>query len=178
MIAMVFDFFGIWSRREKAVEQTSRTHTSAVQQDHVLAPKKVGDTLIGHDGAVDRFVFDDPSFSLGVSLNTSDAVRVKNFNPKEGDVLDFSGLSQELSFSGHTPRPYAVWVERFDNAVSHYPLKMDLDGDPRSAEMEVLLAPTSADMEPWKMGVPGRIMLTGNHVDTHKTMTDDMFIFA
>ena len=172
---MIFDFFGLWSRREKAEEQL---HAPVTQKDYVLIPGGSGDTLIGHDGAVDRFVFDDLSLSQNVASNVSDAVRIKKFNPKEGDVFDFSGLSQELSFSGHTPRPYAVWVEKFDNAISHYPLKMDLDGDPRSAEMGVLLAPTSADMEPWKLRVPGRIVLTGNHADTHKTMTDDMFILA
>ena len=154
--------------------------------DHVLTPQHTGDTLVGHNRAADRFVFDNPSlspnleFSLvestassrgrdplqrrGYTLET-DAAQVKKFRPQDGDVFDFSGLSQDLSFSGYTPQPYAVWIDRYDQTASRYPIKVDLDGNPESIEMGVFLLPTSADRN-------------GRTYDPMKTMTDDMFILA
>lgn len=168
--------------------------------DHVLTPERVGDILVGHDGETDRFVFNNPSLSPNLALKlakedvdvgegqplrwhgyqlVTDAVRVEKFNPEEGDVLDFSGLPQEVSFSGHTPYAHGVWLGDLDDTISHYPLKIDLDGDPRTIEMGVFLAPTSFDLGARGYASPdGEIILTGDSLDMHKTMTSSMFIFA
>lgn len=168
--------------------------------DHVLTPERAGDILVGRDGGTDRFIFDDSSLSPNLTLKlatqdvdveeaqplrwhgyqlVTDAVRVEKFNPEEGDVLDFSGLPQEVSFSGSTPHAYGVWLEELDDTISHYPLKIDLDGDPGTIEMGIFLAPTSFDLGARGHTRPdGEIILTGDSLDMHKTMTSSMFIFA
>ena len=106
----------------------------------------------------------------------TEAVRVLKFDPKEGDVLDFSGLPTEISVSGHTPKAYSVWVGELDDSINHYPVYIDLDGDPRSIEMGIFLAPTPEDLEPiGPVGSTGKV-LTGQMISMDKTVTEDMFL--
>ena len=205
MITMIFDFFGLWprSRQEKAEGQphapvTQQDHAPVTQQDHVLTPEKVGDVLVGHNGETDRFVFNDPSLSSDSRMMTvaqvegreaqyledyivaRAPVRIEDFNPDEGDVIDFSALGTDLSFSGSTPQSHAVWSGERHYASLDYTLQVDLDGNPRTTEMWVLLAPTAADMyeAEWDWNNDGVIDMSGYEAKQTKTMTDDMFVFA
>lgn len=108
------------------------------------------------------------------SLVMSDAVQVEDFNPDEGDVLDFSGLGQNLSFSGHTPQPYSVWTDTYELHAQSFPLKIDLDGEPESIEMGIYLVQTHADSIE-RMNEVNRDL---SIFDVHKEMADDMFILA
>ena len=165
--------------------------------DHILVPKQPGEVLLGHTGEADRFYFDHPDVSPNLVLRLdqddidledktqlywngypikTDAVRVLKFSPKDGDVLDFSGLPAGISLSGHTPKPYSIWIEELDTSINHYPVHIDLDGDPRSVEMGIFLAPTPEDLEPiGHLKRPGEV-LTGQMINTHKEIIDGMIL--
>lgn len=168
--------------------------------DNILIPQKIGDSLIGRDGARDRFVFNDPSLSSDPRVMTIAEVQgrepknmkdsrvirspilVENFNPDEGDVLDFSQLKEGLSLSGTTPQKNSVWLSGRHNTSSDYMLEVDLDGIAHTTEMYVLLAPTDADIKGKKreydLDNDGVIDIVLKVMNSTKHMTEDMFMFA
>ncbi|NKD88399.1 calcium-binding protein [Haematospirillum sp. 15-248] len=107
--------------------------------DDAIAGGRGFDILTGGGGA-DRFWF-----WHGDSTVTEDVIT--DFRRTEGDRIDFARVDvdkdaegrQPLSFSGTTPKAHAVWYQVRDDGVG-VTCYADLDGDPASAEIRILVS--------------------------------------
>ena len=179
-------------------EESPAATPQAPAFDHTLVPQRIGDVLVGHNGETDRFVFNDPSMSASSRIMTVAEVEeqgaryikdyrvahkpvlIRNFNPNEGDVLDFSQLQESLSFSGTTPQANSVWLSGRHPITLDYMLEIDLDDNPQTTEMYILLAPTEVDMfeAEWDWDDDGIIDAWGLEARQTKTIDADALVFA